>query len=62
MKAQISFNGTTGLTYVTAIPEPKVYVAMSMLVVLVGVAEYKRRRQGRWVKIKFSRGERALTN
>jgi fibronectin-binding autotransporter adhesin len=48
MKAQINFNGGTGaaaLTYVTAIPEPKVYVAMAMLVALVGVAEYKRRKR-----------------
>jgi hypothetical protein len=45
MKAQINFNASTGLTYVTAIPEPKVYVAMTMLVVLVGAAEYKRRKQ-----------------
>ena len=47
MKAQINFNGTTGLTYVTAIPEPKVYVAMAMLVVLVGAAEYRRRRSAK---------------
>ena len=45
MKAQINFNGTTGLTYITAIPEPKVYVAMAMLVALVGVTEYKRRKR-----------------
>jgi len=45
MKAQINFNGSTGLTYITAIPEPKVYVAMAMLVALVGVAEYKRRKK-----------------
>ena len=44
LKAQIAFNGTTGLTYITAIPEPKVYVAMAMLVALVGVTEYRRRR------------------
>jgi len=44
MKASISFNGTTGLTYITAIPEPRVYVAMAMLVALVGVTEYRRRR------------------
>lgn len=45
MKASISFNGSTGLTYITAIPEPKVYVAMAMLVALVGVTEYKRRKR-----------------
>ena len=45
LKAQINFNGTTGLTYITAIPEPKVYVAMAMLVALVGVTEYKRRKR-----------------
>jgi len=48
MKAQISFNGGTGVnafTYVTAIPEPKVYVAMGMLFVLVGGAECKRRKR-----------------
>jgi len=44
MKASISFNGSTGLTYITAIPEPKVYVAMAMLLALVGVTEYRRRR------------------
>jgi len=44
MKASISFNGTTGLTYITAIPEPRVYVAMAMLLALVGVTEYRRRR------------------
>jgi autotransporter-associated beta strand protein len=47
LKAQINFNGTSGLTYVTAIPEPKVYVAMAMLVVLVGAAEYRRRRSAK---------------
>ncbi|MEI6415491.1 MAG: autotransporter-associated beta strand repeat-containing protein, partial [Pseudomonadota bacterium] len=47
MKAQINFNGTTGLTYITAIPEPKVYVAMAMLVALVGVTEYRRRRSAK---------------
>ena len=45
MKAQISFNSTTGLTYVTAIPEPKVYVAAGMLVALVGLTEYNRRKK-----------------
>ena len=44
MKASISFNGSTGLTYITAIPEPKVYVAMAMLLALVGGTEYRRRR------------------
>jgi len=44
MKASISFNGSTGLTYITAIPEPKVYVAMAMLLALVGWTEYRRRR------------------
>ena len=47
MKASISFNGSTGLTYITAIPEPKVYVAMAMLLALVGVTEYRRRRCGK---------------
>jgi hypothetical protein len=47
LKAQINFNGTSGLTYVTAIPEPKVYVAMAMLVALVGAAEYRRRRSAK---------------
>jgi hypothetical protein len=48
LKAQISFtSGANGLTYVTAIPEPKVYVAMAMLVVLVGAAEYRRRRSAK---------------
>jgi autotransporter-associated beta strand protein len=47
LKAQINFNGTTGLTYITAIPEPKVYVAMAMLVALVGVTEYRRRRNAK---------------
>ncbi|NCW28093.1 MAG: hypothetical protein EBV83_07365 [Verrucomicrobia bacterium] len=45
MKASISFNGSTGLTYVTAIPEPKVYVAAGILCVLVGLTEYRRRKQ-----------------
>ena len=44
MKASISFNGSTGLTYITAIPEPKVYVAIGILCALVGVTEYRRRR------------------
>ena len=44
MKASISFNGTTGLTYITAIPEPKVYVAIGILCALVGWTEYRRRR------------------
>ena len=44
MKAQIAFNGTTGLTYITAIPEPKVYVAIGILCALVGWTEYRRRR------------------
>jgi len=47
MKASISFNGSTGLTYITAIPEPKVYVAMAMLLALVGWTEYRRRRCGK---------------
>jgi len=45
MKAEIAFNGSSGLTYVTAIPEPKVYVALATLCVLVGFTEYRRRRQ-----------------
>ena len=48
MKAQISFNGGTGtqaLTYVTAIPEPRVYVAACILCALVGLTEYKRRKR-----------------
>ena len=44
MKASISFNGTTGLTYITAIPEPKVYVAIGILCALIGWTEYRRRR------------------
>ena len=44
MKASISFNGSTGLTYITAIPEPKVYVAIGILCALVGWTEYRRRR------------------
>ena len=44
MKASISFNGSTGLTYITAIPEPKVYVAAGILCALVGWTEYRRRR------------------
>ena len=44
MKAQLSFEGGTGFTYVTAIPEPNVYVGMAMLLVLVGVAETRRRK------------------
>jgi autotransporter-associated beta strand protein len=44
MKAQIAFNGTTGLTYITAIPEPKVYVTIGILCALVGWTEYRRRR------------------
>ena len=47
MKAQISFNGGSGanaLTYVTAIPEPKVYVAIVILCALIGLTEYRRRR------------------
>ena len=44
MKASISFNGSTGLTYITAIPEPRVYVAMGMLIALIGAAELKRRK------------------
>jgi len=47
MKASISFNGSTGLTYITAIPEPKVYVAMARLLALVGWTEYRRRRCGK---------------
>jgi hypothetical protein len=48
LKAQINFtSGANGLTYVTAIPEPKVYVAMAMLVALVGAAEYRRRRSAK---------------
>ena len=46
MKAQISFNSTSGLTYVTAIPEPKVYVAAGILCALIGLTEYRRRRSG----------------
>ena len=45
MKAQISFNSTTGLTYVTAIPEPKVYVAAGILCLLVGLTEVNRRKK-----------------
>ena len=45
LKAQIGYNSGSGLTYVTAIPEPKVYVAMGVLVVLIGAAEYKRRKK-----------------
>ncbi|NBS84218.1 MAG: hypothetical protein EBS59_05930 [Verrucomicrobia bacterium] len=44
MKASISFNGSTGLTYITAIPEPKVYVAIGILCALIGWTEYRRRR------------------
>jgi autotransporter-associated beta strand protein len=44
MKAQINFNGSTGLTYITAIPEPKVYVAIGILCALIGWTEYRRRR------------------
>jgi len=49
LKAQISFNGGSGansLTYVTAIPEPKVYVAVGILCALIGWTEYRRRRGG----------------
>ena len=46
MKASISFNGSTGLTYITAIPEPKVYVAAGILCALIGLTEYRRRRSG----------------
>jgi len=44
MKASISFNGSTGLTYITAIPEPRVYVAAGILCALIGLTEYRRRR------------------
>ena len=43
MKASISFNDSTGLTYVTAIPEPGVYVAVGILMMLVGLTEGRRR-------------------
>ena len=46
LKAQISFNGGSGansLTYVTAIPEPKVYVAVGILCALIGWTEYHHR-------------------
>jgi hypothetical protein len=47
MKAQINFNGSTGLTYITAIPEPKVYVAIGILCALIGWTEYRRRRSAK---------------
>ena len=44
LRAQISFNATTGITFITAVPEPGVRVAAGFLVVLIGMVEYKRRK------------------
>jgi autotransporter-associated beta strand protein len=41
---QISFSGGTTTLTVAAIPEPRVYAAAAGLVLLIGWAEYKRRR------------------
>ena len=47
LRAQINFGGGTSGTTLTvaAIPEPKVYFAAAGLVLLIGMAEYRRRRQ-----------------
>jgi autotransporter-associated beta strand protein len=47
LMAQINFGGGTSGTTLTvaAIPEPKVYFAAAGLVLLIGMAEYRRRRQ-----------------
>jgi hypothetical protein len=47
LMAQINFGGGTSGTTLTvaAIPEPKVYFAVAGLVLLIGMAEYRRRRQ-----------------
>ena len=42
LQAQINFSG--GYTTLTAIPEPKVYLAAAGLVILIGWTEYRRRR------------------
>ena len=47
LQAQINFGGgTTGTTLtVAAIPEPKVYIAAGALALLIGMAEYRRRKR-----------------
>jgi len=47
LRAQINFGGGTSGTTLTvaAIPEPKVYAAAAVLTLLIGFAEYRRRRQ-----------------
>ena len=47
LRAQINFGGGTSGTTLTvaAIPEPKVYAAAAVLTMLIGFAEYRRRRQ-----------------
>ncbi len=48
MKAQIAFNPTSGLTYLTAVPVPEaeVKVAAALLMALVGMVEWRWRRRG----------------
>ena len=47
LRAQINFGGGTSGTTLTvaAIPEPKVYVAAGALALLIGMAEYRRRKK-----------------
>jgi autotransporter-associated beta strand protein len=45
LKAQINFNAATGMTFITAVPEPGACVAAVLLVVLIGAAECRRRQK-----------------